>query len=169
MAKTKTSATASNSGAKMHSVSHENCCDLGHCWLCWLFKSLIVLFCAFLVLWVGFYCGMLSSRSHTYRMDKVMQKETGAKPGLMSHTMSHTTMDQMMGDMTMALKDKTGEAFDKEFLIQMTVHHEGAVEMAKMGLERSQNPEIREFCQKIIDAQSAEIEQMEDWQAAAQQ
>ena len=54
--------------------------------------------------------------------------------------------------------------FDREFLAQMTLHHEGAVEMARLAVDKSVDPEIKAFAQKIIDAQSSEISQMKAWQ-----
>ncbi len=151
------------------------CCthagDVGHCWMCWLFKSLIVLFSAFLILWVGFYIGMLATRPSNVQLDPALgrllsqKKFCAPQSGAMSHTMNTESMDYMMGNMTSALEDKTGAAFDKEFLVQMTVHHQGAVDMAKMALEKSERPELKTFAQSIINSQSVEITQMKTWLA----
>jgi len=75
-------------------------------------------------------------------------------------------MESAMSSMTMSLMNKTGDAFDREFLLQMTLHHEGALEMAKLALAQSQREEVKEFAQSIIDAQGKEIDQMKAWQAA---
>ena len=82
-----------------------------------------------------------------------------------SHNMEHMDipMDHSMMDMTNGLKDKSGEEFDKAFLQDMIIHHEGAVDMANLVLEKSDNEELREFANSIIDAQSNEINQMEKW------
>lgn len=61
-----------------------------------------------------------------------------------------------------SLETKTGELFDREFLIQMIMHHEDGVEMAKLALIKSQNEEIKNLAQSIIDAQSAEIQTMQN-------
>ena len=45
----------------------------------------------------------------------------------------------------------------------MTHHHQGAVEMAKMAVEKTQNAELKTFAQKIIADQKKEIAQMKDW------
>jgi uncharacterized protein (DUF305 family) len=45
----------------------------------------------------------------------------------------------------------------------MIEHHEGAVEMAEIALERAERGELREMAQEIIDAQETEIHQMQDW------
>ena len=74
-----------------------------------------------------------------------------------------TNMESMMMDMTASLRDKTGSEFDQEFLKQMIIHHEGAVDMAKLVLERSQEPKLRTMAEAIISAQTAEISQMKAW------
>lgn len=50
-----------------------------------------------------------------------------------------------------------------EYLSQMIPHHEEAIATAQRVLEQSDRPEMREFAQTIIDVQSAEIEQMQNW------
>lgn len=57
----------------------------------------------------------------------------------------------MMGDM------------DQLFIEQMIPHHEDAITMAEIALEKSQRPEIRTLAQDIVRTQSAEIEQMKKW------
>lgn len=52
---------------------------------------------------------------------------------------------------------------DQEFITSMIEHHDGAIIMAKEVLVKSNRPELKEFAQKIITAQSTEIEQMYDW------
>ena len=56
-----------------------------------------------------------------------------------------------------------GQPFDLQFIDTMTHHHQGAVDMAKMALMKSQNDELKKFAQKIIDDQNKEIGQMKDW------
>ena len=72
-------------------------------------------------------------------------------------------MSSMMHDMNAALVGKTGDAFDQEFLTQMVVHHEGAVDMAKKVLEVSKRPELIKLANDIISAQTKEIEMMNTW------
>lgn len=74
-----------------------------------------------------------------------------------------TSMQHSMDSMTESLKGKTGTEFDKEFLEQMIIHHEGAVEMSKMVLTSSQNPELIKLANDIISAQNKEIEMMKEW------
>ena len=57
----------------------------------------------------------------------------------------------------------TGAAFDEMFINMMVPHHQGAVEMAKIALERAEHPEIKEMANAIISSQEGEITQMKDW------
>jgi uncharacterized protein (DUF305 family) len=75
-------------------------------------------------------------------------------------------MDSMMSGMMSGLTGKTGDAFDKEFLSEMIVHHQGAVEMAKAVLATSKRPELITLANDIISAQTKEIGMMQEWQKA---
>jgi uncharacterized protein (DUF305 family) len=55
---------------------------------------------------------------------------------------------------------------DELFIDMMVPHHEGAVEMARIALERSQRPEIRAMAEEIIAGQDDEIRQMREWRLA---
>jgi uncharacterized protein (DUF305 family) len=77
--------------------------------------------------------------------------------------MNHGDMSTMMHDMNASLEGKTGDVFDKEFLVQMIVHHEGAVAMAQKVLEVSKRPELIKLANNIISAQTGEIKMMNDW------
>jgi uncharacterized protein (DUF305 family) len=75
-------------------------------------------------------------------------------------------MRSMMADMNTNLKGKTGDEFDKAFLDEMIVHHEGAVDMAALVLKNSSRGELRTLANDIIKAQTKEINEMKTWQAA---
>ncbi|NJK61941.1 MAG: DUF305 domain-containing protein [Synechococcaceae cyanobacterium SM2_3_1] len=55
------------------------------------------------------------------------------------------------------------QQFDLRFLDAMIVHHEGALVMAKEGLENSQRPEIQQLGREILATQQEEIEVMKQW------
>ncbi len=76
------------------------------------------------------------------------------------------SMASMMHDMNTTLKGKTGDTFDKAFLAEMIVHHQGAVDMAKLVLTSSKRPELIKLANDIISAQNSEIRMMQDWQKA---
>lgn len=85
----------------------------------------------------------------------------GSSMGGLNHGMQ-LEMDSMMA----ALEGKTGDEFDKAFLSEMIMHHEGAVDMAEAALENAKHEEIKTMANAIISAQTAEIKQMQDWQKA---
>jgi len=55
---------------------------------------------------------------------------------------------------------------DQHFIVQMIPHHEGAIEMAKIALERSKRPEILSLAKGIIEAQERENTDMRTWYEA---
>ncbi|MFZ5673167.1 MAG: CopM family metallochaperone [Pseudomonadota bacterium] len=70
---------------------------------------------------------------------------------------------KMMEDM-MAMKP-TGNP-DKDFVMMMVPHHQGAIDMAEVQLKYGKDPELKKMAQDIIDAQKKEIEQFQKWKAA---
>lgn len=86
--------------------------------------------------------------------------------GTMMHNgqqMNHGDMKGMMDGMMQGLEGKTGKDFDKAFLTEMIVHHEGAVVMAQAVLKNSKEPELIKLANDIISAQTKEIEMMKGW------
>lgn len=73
----------------------------------------------------------------------------------------------MMGMHSMMIGDletlTNADDFDQEFIRQMIPHHQMAVMMAQMVLNTGNKPEIQELAQTIITTQTAEIEQMQQW------
>lgn len=68
---------------------------------------------------------------------------------------------RMMSDGT-----RMSQNIDQYFIVQMIPHHEGAIAMAKVALERSKRPEILSLANGIIQAQEAENAQMRTWYEA---
>jgi uncharacterized protein (DUF305 family) len=54
-------------------------------------------------------------------------------------------------------------AVDQHFIEMMIPHHEDAIEMAKLALNRAKRPEVKKLAQAIIKDQNREIEQMCSW------
>ena len=80
-----------------------------------------------------------------------------------SGSMDGMDMGGTMSDADMAaLKAASGSEANKLFLEQMTVHHEGAIDMAKSELQDGQNADALALAQKIVDDQTAEIARMKD-------
>lgn len=57
----------------------------------------------------------------------------------------------------------TGDA-DRDFAIGMIPHHQGAIDMANVVLERGTRPELRAFAESIVASQGDEIALMRSWQ-----
>ena len=109
-----------------------------------------------LVLIVGVLIGCMIGQSRGRDMNDMHKMNDGKM--MMNHSMIG-----MMEDMNASLRGKTGVEFDKAFVDEMIVHHEGAVEMAKLVLTSTTRPELLKMAQEIIDVQTKEINQMKAW------
>ncbi len=67
--------------------------------------------------------------------------------------------------MAASLRSKTGDEFDKAFIRDMIVHHEGAVQMAEMADKQAKHQELRDLSKAIVAQQSQEIDVLQSWQA----
>ncbi|MEU4250002.1 DUF305 domain-containing protein [Amycolatopsis sp. NPDC026612] len=74
---------------------------------------------------------------------------SGSMPGMMS------------GDDLKQLEAAKGTEFDKMWLTMMIQHHQGAIDMAKTELSKGGNADAKALARKIIDAQQAEITEMQ--------
>lgn len=74
------------------------------------------------------------------------------------------TMEQMGMSMNMAAL-QSAEPFDKAFMDEMTVHHQGAIAMAKAQLAGGENADLRKIATAIVSAQEKEIAEMAAWKA----
>ena len=72
-------------------------------------------------------------------------------------------MENGMG-MSMMLKGKTGEDFDKAFITLMIPHHQDAINMANDALKNASHAEMKKLARDIITAQQKEIDMMKAWQ-----
>jgi uncharacterized protein (DUF305 family) len=66
----------------------------------------------------------------------------------------------------MAEHDMGEMSFDQMFIDMMVPHHESAVAMAEIALERAEHPELKQLAEEIVAAQATEIEQMRTWREA---
>ncbi len=83
--------------------------------------------------------------------------------GASESSTDHDSMTSAMHGMTSSLEGKTGDSFDKAFIDEMIVHHEGAVAMAESALTNAKHQEIKDMARAIISAQTSEISQMREW------
>ncbi len=58
-----------------------------------------------------------------------------------------------------------GQNIDRHFIEEMIPHHDGAIAMAELALERSKRVEILDLSREIIEAQKKENQQMRAWYA----
>lgn len=52
---------------------------------------------------------------------------------------------------------------DKDFAMMMKMHHEQAVDMAKIEVQHGKSPELKAMAKKIIKDQTREIAQLDQW------
>ena len=74
-----------------------------------------------------------------------------SQSGMMGNNRQNSGNNQMMGNI------------DGHFIEQMIPHHEGAIAMATLALQKSKRPEIKIFAEGIITAQTKEIRDMQTW------
>lgn len=78
-----------------------------------------------------------------------------------SDAMKHSMMTGMGNMQSMPMSGET----DKDFAMMMKIHHQQALDMAKMQLEHGKSPIMKEMARKIISAQEKEIAQFDQWLA----
>ena len=95
-----------------------------------------------------------NEQPHQAHMNMSMSTDSAMQQELMQG------MNQMNQDMMAAAQYKDP---DVAFAAGMLPHHIGAVKMAEVELKYGKDPEMRKLAEDIINAQQAEIEQMQKW------
>lgn len=95
-----------------------------------------------------------NEQPHQAHMNMPMSTDSAMQQELMQG------MNQMNQDMMAAAQYKDP---DVAFAAGMLPHHIGAVKMAEVELKYGKDPEMRKLAENIINAQQAEIEQMQKW------
>lgn len=54
-------------------------------------------------------------------------------------------------------------SYDSRFIDAMTAHHQQAVQMAQLAVNKAQHAELKEMARKMVNDQQQEIEQMRTW------
>jgi uncharacterized protein (DUF305 family) len=79
----------------------------------------------------------------------------------------HAGMQMMAGMMTdadmAAMQTMSGADFDVMFAESMIAHHQGAIDAAEIVLREGRHPAVQELARAVIEAQTAEIDQLESW------
>ena len=92
-------------------------------------------------------------------MRKWLEKNKDKKSSSGDNSMKLMESMKSMSDEDMKM---TGDT-DKDFVMMMIPHHEGAIEMSEVEIKYGTDPEIKKMAQDIIEKQKAEIKQMEEW------
>lgn len=90
--------------------------------------------------------------------------EITSSAGHMSHGGDGAEMAHDMTEMMDALRGLEGEQYDREFLKQMIIHHQQAIDMARYADKNAKHQELKDLAKNIIAAQETEIAQMRQWQ-----
>lgn len=122
-------------------------------------NSIILFSIAFLV--IGFFVGWLTFGNRESKTE-IPSESHMMGSGMMMHN-GDMGMGGAMDNMMAGLEGKTGDAFDKAFITEMIMHHQGAVDMAEAALKDAKHPEIKTMANAIISAQTTEISQMKAW------
>ncbi|WP_167544348.1 DUF305 domain-containing protein [Duganella sacchari] len=100
--------------------------------------------------------GCLVCSTAVLAQDKAEMKPNA--PMAMSSATTHMDDSSMMSS-----KDASKAPYDLQFLDTMGMHHQSAVEMAKLAEDRSEHAELKAMAKKMISDQQGEISQMKSW------
>jgi uncharacterized protein (DUF305 family) len=108
-----------------------------------------------LVLMAGVAHAETATTGHDMMMMAVPEGATEATRGFV----------EAMNKMSMAMSAEfTGNA-DRDFIVGMIPHHQGALDAARVVLAHGTDPDVRSFAEAVIAAQEKEILWMQDWLA----
>lgn len=109
---------------------------------------------------------IISAQSGEISQMKSWQQAWGYPSSSSDNMMDHSAMGMMdeMSGMENELKGKTGDEFDKAFIEQMIMHHQGALDMAAPGEKNAEHQEVKDLTKAIVTTQTKEIKQMKQWQ-----
>jgi uncharacterized protein (DUF305 family) len=62
-----------------------------------------------------------------------------------------------------AFVSSRARVFDQQFIDTMVQHHQLEIELARIALTRAQHDELRALAQEIVDSQTVEINDMQEW------
>jgi uncharacterized protein (DUF305 family) len=101
--------------------------------------------------------GVLIGATASAQMKMDMNSETPSTKFMQEMEASMKVMDHDMASAPM-----TGDV-DHDFVVMMTPHHQGAIDMAKGELSYGKDPVMRRLAEEIIVDQKSEIDVMNLW------
>ena len=109
---------------------------------------------------------IISAQTTEIKNMETWQEEWGypSSSGVMMEDHSSMGMMDSMASMTASLEGLSGDEFDKAFLSSMIEHHQSAINMSYPGQFNAEHEEVKELTKAIVNAQSSEITQMQQWQ-----
>ena len=112
-------------------------------------------------------CSHTTGDGHSMNHNSMMKNSNSSMnmDGMDHNSMPMNSNTSMDHSEMQSSPNAASQPYDLQFIDTMTAHHQGAVDMAKIALTKSQNAELKTFAQKIIDDQNKEIAQMKDWRA----
>lgn len=95
------------------------------------------------------------------RDDKQANKN---QPATTQTTQQQASVDIPKTETEKMLESYTGDDYDRYYIANMIVHHQGAVDMAKLAQTNAKHAELKTMANEIISAQTTEINSMLSWQ-----
>ena len=107
-----------------------------------------------------------AQKSEITQMEQIYTRMTGDEilPDPAAHEDLGLSQDEagMHEGGAMMLENATKD-FDRAFIDEMVPHHQGAIRQARIVLGDTEDGEIQDLANAIVEAQSREIEQMNEW------
>lgn len=95
-------------------------------------------------------------------IDSIHRRLFGESEEAADHASMGLSASEMGMDMDLDALE-TAKPFDRAFIDGMIAHHQGAIRMARIELAEGDDAEAKSLAEAVIAAQSAEIEQMNEW------
>ncbi|MDQ3258722.1 MAG: DUF305 domain-containing protein [Acidobacteriota bacterium] len=129
---------------------------------------------AALLLAVASLVGVACSTAPQTNLNNRNAATTNTTPaGNMMNNMNHGTMGGMDHSNMQSSPNAASQPYDLQFIDTMVMHHQGAIDMARMAVTKAQHAELREMAQKVITDQEREIAELrrhrEQWFAGRPQ
>jgi len=92
-----------------------------------------------------------------------MDKKGSMMPGMPGMAAGGDMHGSMMGMMKNMESMKMSGDTDRDFATMMKIHHQGAIDMARMELQSGKDAKMRAMAKRIIEAQQKEIKEFDRW------